>query len=199
MAAARTPGPSWPSGPGEGYYQDDYAVRDQTRPDQALSDQGQVVGIITELAALLRDTRVNLAISAGTLAAITIGLALEAAFSARALRPGAIGIVNGALLCGLLVCWLRAVLLLATAGRPVVNALSELRWRTGAPVDPRPTWLTLPPPPAGTNPEEWTWVRAHLLVGAARLSRYRLQRADTWTYVTAAGFLVWTAFLLLGL
>jgi hypothetical protein len=35
-------------------------------------------------------------------------------------------------------------------------------------------------------------------VGAARLSRHRLQRADTWTYITAAGFLAWSAFLLLG-
>ena len=197
MAATRTPGPSWPSGPSEGYYHDDYAVQDQTVPNQVLSEQGEALGVITELAALLRDTRVNLSISAGTLAAITIGVALEAAFSARALRPGALGIVNFALLCGLLACWLRAVLLLATSGRPVVNALSELRWRTGAPVDPRPPWLSLPP--VGTNPEEWTWIRAHLLVGAARLSRYRLQRADTWTYVTAGAFLVWTAFLLLGL
>jgi len=197
MAATRTTGPSWPSGPSEGYYHDDYAVQDQTVPGQALSEQGEALGVITELAALLRDTRVNLSISAGTLGAITLGIALEAAFSARALRPGALGIVNFALLCGLLACWLRAVLLLVTSGRPVVNALSELRWRTGAPVDPRATWLSLPP--VGTNPEEWTWTRAHLLVGAARLSRYRLQRADTWTYVTAAGFLVWTAFLLLGL
>jgi len=192
MAAARIPGPSWPLGPGEGYYRDDYAVQ-----DQAPAEQREALGVITELAALLRDARVNLSISAGTLGAITIALALEAAFSARALRPGAIGIVNGSLLFGLLACWLRAVLLLATAGRPVLNALSELRWRTGAPIDPRATWLTLPP--VGTNPEEWTWIRAHLLVGAARLSRYRLQRADTWTYVTAGGFLVWTAFLLLGL
>jgi hypothetical protein len=197
MAATRTPGPAWPSGPAEGYYQDDYAVQDQTAPHQALSEQGEALGVITELAALLRDARVNLSISAGTLAAITIGVALEAAFSARALPHGALGIANFALLCGLFACWARALLLLLTSGRPVVNALSELRWRTGAPADPRAPWLSLPP--VGTNPEEWTWVRAHLLVGAARLSRYRLQRADTWTYVTAGAFLVWTAFLLLGL
>ena len=197
MAAARTPRASWPSGPVEGYYQDDYAIQDQRVPNQLLSEDREAIGVIAELAALLRDTRVNLSISAGTLASITIGIALEAAFSVRALRPGALGIVNFALLFGLLACWLRALLLLVTSGRPVVNALSELRWRTGAPVDTRAPWLTLPP--VGTNPEEWTWVRAHLLVGAARLMRYRLQRADTWTYVTAGAFLVWTAFLLLGL
>jgi hypothetical protein len=197
VAATRTPGPTWPSGPAEGYYHDDYAVQDRTRPNQVLSEQGEAMGVITELAALLRDTRVNLSISAGTLAAITIGIALEVAFSARALPSGALGLVNFALLCGLFVCWLRALILLLTSGRPVVNALSELRWRTGAPVDTRARWLTLPP--VGTNPEEWTWTRAHLLVGAARLMRYRLQRADTWTYITAGAFLVWTAFLLLGL
>ena len=117
MAATRTPGPAWPSGPAEGYYHDDYAVQDQTVPNPALSEQGEALGVITELAALLRDTRVNLSISAGTLAAITIGVALEAAFSARALRPGALGIVNFALLCGLLACWLRALLLLAHVGQ----------------------------------------------------------------------------------
>jgi len=197
MTAAITPRLSWPSGPAEGYYPDDDSAQDQTLPDQALEDQGPALAVISEMAGLLRDTRGNLLISAGVLGAITIGLALEAAFSAVALRPGVTGVFNGVLLCGLLACWLRAALLLATAGRPVVNALSELRWRTGAPVDPRPRWLTLPP--AGTNPEEWTWIRAHLLLGAARLARYRLQRADTWTYVTAAGFLVWTSVILLGL
>jgi hypothetical protein len=197
MATGMSARPSWPSGPAPGYYPDDDGAQDQALQDQALPDQGPALAVISEMAGLLRDTRGNLLIGAGTLGAVTIGLALEAAFSARALRPGVIGVFNVVLLCGLLGCWLRAVLLLATAGRPVVNALSELRWRTGAPVDPRPRWLMLPP--LGSDPEEWTWIRAHLLLGAARLARYRLQRADTWTYVTAAGFLVWTAVILLGL
>jgi hypothetical protein len=197
MAAARTSRASWPSGP-SGYYQDEVAVQDQTAPNRLLSEQREAMGVISELAILLRDTRFYLSISAGTLAAITLGVALEAAFSGWAVRRGAaLGIVNFALLCGLLACWLRALLLLVTSGRPVVNTLSELRWRTGAPLDTRAPWLTLPP--VGSNPEEWTWIRAHLLVGAARLTRHRLQRADTWTYVTAGAFLIWTAFLLLGL
>jgi len=64
-------------------------------------------------------------------------------------------------------------------------------------VDPRALWLTLPP--AESDPEEWTWTRAHLLLGAARMTRSRIQLADTWTYVTAAFFLIWTALVLLGL
>ena len=38
------------------------------------------------------------------------------------------------------------------------------------------------------DPEEWTWTRAHLLLGAARLARRRAQIADTWTYIVAAYF-----------
>ncbi len=197
MAAAGTPRAPWPSGPNEGYYQDEVAVQEQAAPNQLLSEQREAMGVISELAILLRDTRFYLSISAGTLAAITIGVALEAAFSGWARRSAGPDLLNFALLCGVLACWLRALILLVTSGRPVVSALSELRWRTGAPLDTRAPWLTLPP--VGSNPEEWTWIRAHLLVGAARLTRYRLQRADTWTYVTAGAFLVWTAFLLLGL
>ena len=149
------------------------------------------------MAGLLRDTRGNMLVGGGVLGAITIGIALEATFSSRALRPGPVGVINVGLLCGMLVCWLRAVTLLALAGRPVLDALSELRWRTGAPLDPRPRWLTLPP--IESSPGEWTWIRAHLLLGAARLARYRIQLADTWTYLTAACFLVWTAVILTGL
>jgi hypothetical protein len=64
-------------------------------------------------------------------------------------------------------------------------------------LDPRPGWMTLPP--TETTPEEWAWTRAHLLLGAARMNRASIQLADTWTYTTAAFFLVWTAVVLVGL
>jgi hypothetical protein len=131
------------------------------------------------------------------LSAITIAIGLEAAFSGHAIRPGVLGAVNAVLLCGLLLCWLTAVIMLAVANRPVHNALSEMRWKTGAPIDPRARWLTMPP--AGSDPREWAWARAHLLLGAARLARRRTQVADTWTYITAAYFLLWTVVILLGL
>jgi hypothetical protein len=148
------------------------------------------------MARLLSDKR-GMVLGGMVMSAITIGIALEAAFSVRVARPGVTGAVNVGLLCGLVFCWLRAVTLLALAGRPVHNALSEARWKTGAPLDSRPRWLTVPP--AGTSPQEWTWARAHLLLGAARQARYRIQLADTWTYVTGAYFLLWTAVILLGL
>lgn len=211
MAAVTSTRPSWPSAPA-GYYADDdrtlldQALHDRTLHDRTLldqaalsqlaPDQGPAHEVIGEMARLLRETRSNLLVGGGVLGAITIGIALEATFGARVLRPGAAGFVNGVLLLALLLCWLRAVALLARSGRPVLDELSELRWVTGAPLDPRPRWLTLPP--AGSDPEEWSWTRAQLLVGAARLARHRTQLADAWTYLTAAGFLAWTAVILFG-
>jgi hypothetical protein len=197
MAAAMTPRPSWPWGPIEGYRPDDSTPQKHIPPDQVLPDQEPAEEVIGAMAQILCDTRSSMLVDGGILSAIVIGMALDTAFSARVLRPGAAGAVAVFLLCGLLFCWLAAVALLAMAGRPVHNALSEVRWRTGAPLDPRARWLTLPP--TGTDPEEWAWVRAHLLLGAARLTRHRIQLADTWTYATAAFFMVWTVAVFLGL
>jgi hypothetical protein len=191
MATLTTARPYWPSKP-DGYYDDDRA-----QPDRALPDQGPAQEAIGEMSWLLRDMRANMIMGGMVLGAITIGIAAEAAFSPHAVRPNVAGAVNVGLLCGLLFCWLRAVTLLFLASRPVHNQLSEMRWKTGAPLDSRPSWLTVPP--VGTSAEEWSWKQAHLLLAAARLARYRIQLADTWTYVTAAYFLVWTAIVFLGL
>jgi hypothetical protein len=184
--------PSWPYRSTRG--QD---PGDRTRPDRAQPDQGPAHEVIGEMASLLLDTRSGLLLGGSVLSAITIGIGLEAAFSGRVLHAGAVGAFNLGLLSGLILCWLTAVVMLARAGRPVHHALNHLRWRTGAPLDPRPRWMTLPP--AETTPEEWAWTRAHLLLGAAYMNRSRIQLADTWTYVTAAFFMIWTAVLLLGL
>jgi hypothetical protein len=112
-------------------------------------------------------------------------------------HPGVAGAFNFGLLIGLIFCWLMAIVMLARAAGPVHHALSHLRWRTRASVDPRPRWMTLPP--ANIAPEEWAWTRAHLLLGAAYLNRSRVQVADTRTYITAVYFLVWSGLILPGL
>jgi hypothetical protein len=188
----------WPLEPIQTYQHDD-DVHDQAEapPDQEVPGHEPAHAAIAEMAALLRETRGNMQMNGGLLSAIVIGIALEAAFSTRVLRPGLLGLISAGLLCGLVCCWLTAVALLALAGRPALNSLSELRWGTGAPTDPRAGWLTLPA--LGANPDQWTWSRAHLLLGAARLARHRIQLADTWTCITVACFLVWTTAIILGL
>jgi hypothetical protein len=188
---------TWPSGPTQKFEQStDDDRRDPTSPDQEQQSQYPPYVVIGEMAGLLRETRSEILAAGSMLAAIIVGIALETGFAARALQPGAIRAFNIVLLLGLLFCLLTAAALLALAGRPVIHALNELRWVTGAPVDPRPGWVTLPPVDA--DPEQWTWIRAHLLAGAARLTWQRVQRADTWTFVTATYFLGWTAVLIIG-
>jgi hypothetical protein len=181
---------TWPLGPMHDQPERD-SVTDQTLPDHELRDDMAAHAVIGEMARLLRETRGHMLACAGLLGAIAIGIAAETGAAAHARRPGLTDVINIGLMCPLFLCWLVAAVLVAMAGRPVLNVLSETRWVTGAPLDPRAPWLTVPPP--GTNPEAWTWVRAHLLVGAARMARYRIQLADTWTCVAAAAFLLWTA------
>ncbi len=189
---------TWPSGPTGRCNPQDDSVQSQLTLDSEHLDESQAsaYAVIGEMAGLLRETRVKMLASAGFLGALAIGIALEAGVSARSPRPGLAGAVNILLMCPLFFCWLVAVILVAMAGRPVLNALSEIRWLTGAPLDPRAPWLGLPP--VGAHLEGWAWTRAHLLLGAARMARYRVQRADTWTCVAAACFLLWTAMMSLG-
>lgn len=152
--------------------------------------------LISEMADLLRDTRASMVTDGCLLSAISIGLALEAGLAVRAPRAALIAVVSLSLLGGTAFCWLVAIALLALAGRPVLNAVSELRWVTGAPLDPRPGWVSLPP--VGADPAVWTTNRAYLLLGAARLTRDRLRFADTWTYCTSGCFLAWTMITIIG-
>jgi hypothetical protein len=173
------------------------SAKEQAPPVQELHDDVAAPALIGEMAGLLRETRAHMLACAGLLGAIAIGIGAETGAAAHAQRPGLTHLISIGLMCLLVSCWLLAAVLVAMAGRPVLNALSEARWVTGAPLDPRAPWLTVPPP--GAHPEAWTWTRAHLLVGAARMARYRIQLADTWTCVAAACFLLWTAIIGLGL
>jgi hypothetical protein len=185
--------PAWPSWPAE------EEAPEETQPNRAYEDQGRepAHAVIGEMARLLSETRADVLAGTGILAAIAIGMALEAGYAAtRAQLPVIFRVINIGLMLGLVCCWLTAMALLAIVGRPTFDALSELRWKTGSPLDPRASWLTLPA--AGDNPDQWTWTRAHLLLAAARLTRYRVHRSDTWTYATACCFIVWTVIIMTG-
>jgi hypothetical protein len=186
---------AWPA-PGHETIQLNDDEERQVAPARPLSDHEPAHVVIGAIADLLRDIRAGTVTDGCLLGGVTVGFGLEAGPAAQALRAGLAGVVDLGLLGAIAACWLVAVCLLARASRPVGNAVRGLRLVTGAPLDPRPGWVTLPP--VGADPEEWTWDRAYLLLGAAQMARYRMRLADTWTYVTGGCFLAWTMLVILG-
>jgi len=164
--------------------------------DREAPDRGPAQNQIAEMATLLSSTRGSTILGGSVLSALTIGIAIEAAFSPSVLRPGLAGVVSVSLLGCVIVCWLRAVALLLLAGRPVLDQLNDHRWRTGAPLDPRVRWLSTPA--AGDSDAAWSWARVDMMLGAARVRRERIHLAGTWTFITVACFLLWTAAVLVG-
>ena len=159
-------------------------------------DRGPAQNQIAEMAVLLSSTRGSTILGGSVLSALTIGIAVEAAFSPSVLRPGLAGVVSVSLLGGVIACWLRAAALLLLAGRPVLDQLNDHRWRTGAPLDPRVRWLSRPA--ASSSEATWSWTRVNMMLGAARVRRERIQQAGIWTFITVACFLLWTVAVLLG-
>jgi len=163
--------------------------------DREATDRGPAQDQIAEMARLLRGTRGSALLDGSILGALSVGIALEAAFSPSVLRPGLAGAVCVSLLGVLVLCWLRAASLLLLAGRAVLDQLNDHRWRTGAPLDPRVRWLA--GPPAGGE-AAWDWAQVNLMLGAVRVRRERIGSADTWAFITLACFLAWTVTVLLG-
>jgi hypothetical protein len=156
----------------------------------AAEDADSSLAAIGEMTSLLVDTRGCLWLSGGLLAAGALGLAL-----AVATWP-APHVTGYARLCclGLLpvmLSWVRAAILLVLAGRPVADVLSELRWRTGAPVDPSAPWVRWGT--GGTARAQLGWDQARALISAAYLGRSRAQLAIGWAVVAVGGLCVWTA------
>jgi hypothetical protein len=176
---------------------------DQLDADREALDRGPAQDVIAEMARLLRDTRGSMLLGGSVLSALTIGLALEAAHSHSALRPGPAGVAYVSLLGCVILCWLRAAALLLLASRPVLDQLNEQRWRTGAPLDLRTPWLSMASVKvsmASVKDSEaaWNWTRVNVMLAAARIRWERLHLADTWTFITVACFLAWTVAVLLG-
>src|SRR5437660_11788112 len=102
---------------------------DHLGTDREAPDRGPVQNQIAELAVLLSNTRGSMILGGSVLSALTIGIALEAAFSPSVLRSGLAGMVAVSLLGCVILCWLRAASLVLLAGRPVLDQLNDHRWR----------------------------------------------------------------------
>jgi hypothetical protein len=167
---------------------------DQLAAGREAPDRGPAQDQIAEMARLLRGTRGSVLLGGSILSALSIGIALEAAFSPSVLRSGLAGAVCVSLLGCLIVCWLRAASLLLLASRPVLDQLNDHRWRTGGALDPRVRWLT---GSSAGGEAAWDWAQVNLMLGAVRVRRERIELADTWVFITVACFLAWTVTLLL--
>lgn len=154
--------------------------------------------LLAEMAALIRDTRPYLIVSSAVAAAVLIGLAVEAAIVPVG-SPGPGAVASGALFVLVSLCLLRTLTLIVLAGLPLGQVLSQHRVTSGAPLDPRAPWASVPRPETqgGAWAGTWGWNRAHLLLSQARFRAERIQAATTWALITAAAFLACTAVLLL--
>ena len=94
-------------------FDDDHLGADPEAPDR-----GPAQNQIAEMAVLLSNTRGSTILGGSVLSALTIGIAVEAAFSPSVLRPGLAGAVSVSLLGCVILCWLRATAPGARAARP---------------------------------------------------------------------------------
>jgi hypothetical protein len=177
------------------------AVADDRGPDdRGRGPGGQDTGresaqeLLAEMAALIRDTRPSLVVSGSVSAAVLIGLAAESVLLPLTGRGAGLVAAVG-LFVVVALCLLRTLTLIVLAGLPLAQSLSQHRVTSGAPLDPRAPWASIPEP--GTDPGPWTWARAHLLLSQARFRADRIQAATSWALVTAAAFLAWTSVVLL--
>jgi hypothetical protein len=167
---------------------------DRTPDGRGGADQDSAQELLAEMAALIRDTRPSLVVSGSVAAAVLIGLATESVLLPLTGRgPGAVAAI--ALFAAVALCLLRTLALIVLAGLPITQSLSQQRVASGAPLDPRAPWASIPEP--GPDPGPWTWARAHLLLSQARFRADRIQAATSWALATAAVFLAWTSVVLL--
>jgi hypothetical protein len=169
-------------------------AENSTAGDSTAGNGATAQELLAEMAALIRDTRPYLIVSAAVAAAVLIGLAVEST-TVPVGRPGPGAVAVTALFAVVALCLLRTLALIAAAGLPLGHALSQQRMSAGAPLDPRAPWASVPAP--GATPEPWGWARAHLLLSQARFRADRIQAATNWALITTAAFLACTATTLL--
>lgn len=159
--------------------------------DQALADDpaydrlAALAGVVTVTGGTRRLTH----ICAGLLAAVLLGAATVT--SALAFRGQPVAIGAAGLLLPVVLSWLAAAVLLAVSENPVSRTLGELRWSTGAPVDPSVPWSPLGAHPPADAEVTWDYVVA--VIGAATRQHARARLALFAAVVTTALFMLWMA------
>ena len=165
-----------------------------TWPQNQLTDQTLADGLSCERLATLAgvvtvtgNTRRLTHIGAGLLAAVLVGAATVTSALAVSGKPPAIGIAW--LLMPVVLSWLVAAVLLAASESPVSRTFGEIRWMTGAPVDPSAPWSPLGAYPPADAEVTWDYVVA--LIAAATRQHARVRLALSGAVVTTVLFLLW--------
>ena len=165
----KTPEPTAPRDVPAPGYRGDQAREAREAPEAPEEEAQHVLG---EMAALLHDSRPGVLVGGAAAGAIALGTAIEAAALPLISRTGPGVAVVGILFLILVLCLLRTVTLFVMSGLPLGRVLDEQRVRTGAPLDPRARWATIPAP--GDVPGlPWGWDRAYLLLSQARFRAER--------------------------
>lgn len=139
---------------------------------------------------LLREARPAMVVSGVAVAAVTVGVAVEEAVLPMRLHAGLGSVVYAGLFAALAACVIRAVGLMISASRPLVDELGEMRRQMGAPVDPRVPWTpvrTLVPASPGMCHK-----RMQAVLSAAHYRNARIHQALGWSAIAVICFFAWT-------
>jgi len=146
--------------------------------------------VLREMAELLRDARPGMLVSGFTVAAVTVGVAVEETLLPMNLHAGAGSAASVGLLAVLALSVIRTAVLMISADRPLLDELGELRREIGAAVDPNVPWRPTRTRIAISQAPGWDRVRA--MLAAAHFRSIRTHMALTWATFAIICFLAWT-------
>jgi hypothetical protein len=157
---------------------------------ETMIDRSSVDETLREMAELLRDARPGMLVSGVTVAAVTVGVAVEAVAVPVNLHAGIGTVVCLGLFAVLALSVIRTTTLMIVAGRPLLDQLGELRRQTGAPVDPTVPWTPVRrlPLPSRTTVLDC----AQRVLAAAHFRNARIHLALGWAIITMISFCAWT-------
>lgn len=163
--------------------------------DKTVVDSSPADETLREMAELLRDARPGMLVSGLTVAAVTVGVAVEAAAVPINLHAGVATVICLGLLAVLALSVIRTAVLMVVAGLLLMDQLGELRRQTGAPVDPTVPWTPVRTLPLAEPTAVWD--RAQAVLAAAHFRNARIHLALGWATIAMIGFCAWSLALLI--
>jgi hypothetical protein len=145
---------------------------------------------IRAMTELLREGRPAMVVNGVAVAAVTVGVSVEATVRPMSLHAGLRSAVYVALLVVLAACVVRAVALMISASRRLMDELGELRRQIGAPIDPGVPWTpvkTLVPTSPALRQK-----RMEAVLAAAHYRNARIHQALGWAAMAVICFFAWT-------